>query len=284
MLRHALTVLIALGALGPWLWADDALAQRSGQSNEVYDEVDLQEKLGEQVATDATFYNEAGEAVRLATYFDGETPVVLSLVYHNCPMLCSLILDGVTNSLRDLEWTPGDEFEKLTVSFNAIETPDVAKRQKDRYLAKYGRPKAADGWHFLTGDEAAIAQLTESVGFTFKWVEDQQEYAHPAVLIFISGDGTITRYLHGMEYPERDMRNALVEASEGRVGSVVDRAIMYCFKFDPSSNSYVLHAWNLMKLGSILGALALGGVLLVFWRRENKQLSVWDEAHPSAAT
>jgi len=284
MLRHALTVLMVLGALGPWLWTDDALAQRSGQSNEVYDEVDLQEKLGEHVATDATFYNEAGEAVRLAEYFDGETPVVLSLVYHNCPMLCSLILDGVTNSLRELEWTPGDEFEKLTVSFNAIETPDVAKRQKDQYLAKYDRPRAADGWHFLTGDEEAIAQLTESVGFTFKWVEEQQEYAHPAVLIFISGDGTITRYLHGMEFPERDMRNALVEASEGRVGSVVDRAIMYCFKFDPSSNSYVLHAWNLMKLGSILGALALGGVLLVFWRRENKQLSVWDEAHPSAAT
>jgi len=275
---------MVLGASGPWLWAGDALAQRSGQSNEVYDGVDLKEKLGEQVATDVTFYNETGEAVRLEEYFDGETPVVLSLVYHDCPMLCSLILDGVTNSLRALEWTPGDEFEKLTVSFNAIETPDVAKRQKDLYLEDYGRPEAAEGWHFLTGDEEAIARLTDSVGFTFRWVEEQQEYVHPAVLIFISGDGTITRYLHGMEYPERDMRNALVEASEGRVGSAVDRAIMYCFKFDPSSNSYVLHAWNLMKLGSILGALALGGVLLVFWRRENKQLSVWDEAHPSAAT
>ncbi len=284
MLRHALIALMVLGAFGPWLWAGDALAQRSGQSNEVYNEADLQEKLGEQVATDVTFYNEEGEAVRLAEYFDGETPVVLSLVYHNCPMLCSLILDGVTNSLRELKWTPGDEFEKLTVSFNAIETPDVAKRQKDLYLKDYGRPEAADGWHFLTGDETAIARLTESVGFTFTWVEEQQEYVHPAVLIFISGDGTITRYLHGMEYPERDIRNALVEASEGRVGSAVDRAIMYCFKFDPSSNSYVLHAWNLMKLGSILGALALGGVLLVFWRRENKQLSVWDDAHPSAAT
>jgi len=259
-------------------------AQPSGQSNPIYDEVDLQEKLGEKVAKDAVFYNEKGEEVRLADYFDGETPVVLSLVYHDCPMLCSLILDGVTESLRELAWTPGEEFTKLTVSFNAIETPDVAKRQKDRYLADYGRPEAADHWHFLTGDEAAIEQLTESVGFSFTWVEEQQEYAHPSVLVFIGGDGTVTRYLHGMRFPERDMRNALVEASEGRVGSVMDRAIMYCFQFDPTSSSYVLHAWNVMKIGSILGALALGGVLLVFWRRENEQLSAWDDAQPSATT
>lgn len=282
MLRHVLTYLLVVGIL--MVWPADTLAQRSGQTNAIYDEVDLVEKLGEQVATDATFYNEAGEAVQLSDFLDGETPVVLSLVYHECPMLCSLILDGVTESLRELAWTPGEEFEKLTVSFNAIETPEVAKRQKDRYLAELNRPEAADGWHFLTGDEAAIAQLTESVGFTFTWVEEQQEYAHPSTLIFISGDGTITRYLHGMRFPERDMRNALVEASEGRVGSIMDRAIMYCFQFDPSSNAYVLHAWNVMKIGSILGALALGGVLLVFWRRENKQLSAWDNAHPSATT
>ncbi len=258
--------------------------QPSGQSHPAWDEVDLDQKLGEKVAMDLTFQNSEGKDVKLADYFDGETPVVLSLVYHDCPMLCNLILDGVTRSLGNLSWMPGEEFEMLTVSFNAIETPDMAQRQKERHLRELNRPGAEDGWHFMTGEEDAINTLTESVGFTFKWIEEQQEFAHPSVLIFISGDGTITRYLHGIEFQEREMRNALMEASEGRVGNIIDMAIMYCFQFDPSSNSYVLHAWNVMKIGSVLGALALGGILLMFWRRENEQLSTWEQSHPRAAT
>lgn len=274
-LRHIAWCLALLGLAASTWTARPAQAQHSGQHLDIYDEMKLEERVGETVAKDAVFYNEEGEEVVLADYLDGETPVALSLVYHDCPMLCSLMLDGLTESLRELSWTPGEEFEVLTVSFNAIETPDVAARQKERYLGELGRPEAGAGWHFMTGDEENIQKLTESVGFYFTWMEDEQEYAHPSTLIFLSGEGEIMRYLHGMEYPERYMRNALVEASGGEVGSWIDQAVMYCFQYDPSKNSYVVHAMNVMKIGSLLGAIALGLFLLMFWRREGDQQQRW---------
>lgn len=245
-------------------------AQRSGQTLDPFDGVGMDEQLGSYVPADLVFLDETGKEVRIGSYLDGERPVLLNFVYHNCPMLCSLVLDGLTTTLRDMQWTPGEEFDVLTVSFASSEGPDLAARAKERYLGQLGRPSAASGWHFLTGTEENVQALARSVGFQFKWIEAQQEYAHPAAVMFLSGEGKITRYLHGMEYAARDVRAALVEASEGKVGTPMDQVFLYCFQYDPTANSYVLHATNLMKGGGVLTLLALGSVLVIFWRRERQ--------------
>ena len=230
--------------------------------------VGVDERLGERIALDAVFLDENGAEVRISDLVDGETPVILNFVYHECPMLCSLLLDGFTETLQEMAFTPGDEFDVITVSFSASETPDLAARQKERYLASLDAPAAAEGWHFLTGTEEEIDRLAESAGFRFRWVGSQDQFAHPAALIFLAPDGTITRYLHGMTFEASDVRRAVVEASDGSVGSAVDRVLLYCFQYDPGANSYVLHATNLMKLGGLLTLLVLGTGLFLFWRRE----------------
>lgn len=265
--------------------ASPAWGQRSSQSREQLEGVNIERKLGDQVPTDLTFQNEKGTQVRLEKYFDGETPVVLNLVYHNCPMLCGLMLDGFTSSLESLSWTPGDEFRVLTVSFNHREGPSIAEGKKRTYVKKLGRPQAAEGWHFLTGDSTAIQKLTSAVGFNFRWVPEKQEYAHPTAQVFLSGDGAVTRYIYGIEIPSGDMRKALVEASNGTVGNAIDQAAMYCFQFDPEKNTYTADAFNIMKIGSGLAFLLLAGALFVFWRREHEELErheEWNDRVPAA--
>lgn len=266
----ALFVVVVIGAA---LFVSVAVAQESGKLPSVFDGVGMDEQLGDFVPQDLLFVNEAGDEVQLGAYLDGEKPVLLNLVYHDCPMLCNIMVDGLTTAMRELEWTPGDEYAVLTVSFNAIETPELASRQKERYVRELGKPGAAAGWHFLTGDKAAIDQLTKAVGFNYRWVEAQQEYAHPAALIFLSGEGQITRYLYGLEFASRDVRRALVEASAGTVGTVLDQVILFCFQYDPDANSYVLHAQRAMKMGGLLMILVLGTALFILWRREGENLA-----------
>ena len=186
-------------------------------------------------------------------------------------MLCSIVLESFTETLKRLPWTPGEEFKVLTISFSAVETAEMASQAKDRILLKLGKPEAASGWHFLTGSQESIDALTGSVGFQFKWVESTQEYAHPSALIFLSGDGLITRYINGVNYPSADVRRALVEASEGQVGSPLDQVLLYCYRYDPDSNSYVLHATNLMKIGGMFTLLFIGFGMFIFWRRERRK-------------
>ena len=250
----------------------DAAAQRSGQSRKEFEGVGVERHLGDSVPTDLTFRNADGEPVSLGRYFDGETPVVLNLVYHDCPMLCGLMLSGITTTMQTLSWTPGQEYRVLTVSFNPRETPERARKQKDTYVKRFGRPDAAAGWHFLTGSEASIRALTDAVGFQYRWIADEQEYAHPTTIIFLSGSGTVTRYIYGMELPKGDFRKALVEASNGTVGNPVDQIAMYCFQFDPKKNTYTANAFNIMKLGSAVTVLILGVSLFVLWRRERDDL------------
>ena len=233
--------------------------------------VGLDQQLGESLATDVSLLDASGAEVTIDELLDGETPMVLNFVYHDCPMLCSVVLDLFTETLKQMPWTPGDKFEVLTVSFSAKETPEMAATAKDRILKKLGRPEAAAGWHFLTGSEESISSLTESVGFKFKWVESAQEFAHPSALIFVSGEGVITRYINGVNYPAADVRRAIVEASEGKVGSALDQVLLYCYRYDPDSNSYVLHATNLMKIGGLFTLIVIGLGLFVFWRRERSR-------------
>lgn len=254
-----------------------AWGQRSGQTPDELEGVELERKHGNSVPSDLVFRNEKGEEVTLGQYLDGETPVVLNLVYHNCPMLCGLMLDGMTTSLKSLSWTPGEEFQVLTVSFNHRETPEIARDRKETYLKQLDKPGAGEGWHFLTGNETSIRELTDAVGFNFKWIPEEQEYAHPTALVFLSGDGTVTRYIYGMEIPRGDMRKALVEASNGTIGNPVDKVAMYCFQFDPEENTYSADAFNIMKLGSGLMVLVLGVGLFFLWRREHEELREFEE-------
>lgn len=234
-------------------------------------EVDVIEHLGETIPTDLAFTDADGQPVTLGDYLDGKRPVLLNLAYHECPMLCSLLLDGLTASLRDMDWVPGEKFDILTVSFSPAETPAQAQAQKARYLERLDKPGAADGWHFLVGDEANVRRLTDAVGFAYRWDEPAQQYAHPAVLVFLSGEGVITRYMYGIEFSGFDVRNSLIEASQGEIGTTVDRLILYCFQYDPEAGSYVPIARNVMQLAGLLTVLVLGGLLFWFWRREGQR-------------
>lgn len=274
--------LLCLGMMGASV--SSAWAQRSNQSREELEGVNVERNLGDQIPTDLTFEDEEGTSVSLDQYFDGETPVLLNLVYHDCPMLCGLMLNGFTSSLKSLSWTPGEQYRVLTVSFNHREGPAIARENKKTYVEQLGRPEAADGWHFLTGDSTAIQELTAAVGFNFRWVPEKQEYAHPTAQVFLSGDGKITRYIYGIEIPSSDMRKALVEASNGTVGNAIDQAAMYCFQFDPDENTYTADAFNIMKIGSVLVFLLLAGALFIFWRQEHKDLErheAWADRVPS---
>jgi protein SCO1/2 len=275
-----LGVLIGLGAHAE-VWA-----QRSSQPREELKGVGIERQLGTTVPTDLSFRNAAGERVTLGQYLDGETPVILNLVYHDCPMLCGLMLEGFTSSLKALEWTPGQQFRVLTVSFNPREGPEMARAKKIAYTKRLNRPGVEEGWHFLTGSEASIRRLTDAVGFNVRWVEEKQEYAHPTTQIFLSGDGVVTRYIYGIELPAADVRKALVEASNGTVGNAIDKAAMYCFQFDPEKNTYTADAFNIMKIGSVFTVLVLGGVLFLFWRREHEALEEheqWEDRTPVAS-
>lgn len=251
---------------------EHAEAQRTGQAREEYEGVGIDRKHGDSVPRDLTFTDHTGQEVTLGQYFDGERPVLLNLVYHDCPMLCGLLMNGVTTTIGDLEWTPGDEYTVLTVSFNPRETFEQAAEQRERYLDQLGREGAADGWHFLTGDAENIDALTDAVGFNLRWIESKQEFAHPTTYVFLSGEGTVSQYIHGMQLPQSDTRQALVEASNGKIGSPVDLVMLYCFQFDPNANTYTADAFNLMKIASVLTVLVLGGMLYVFWRREKKHV------------
>lgn len=282
--RHFLLVLLLGALLVPV--GGEAQAQRSNQSREQMEGVGIDRQLGETVPGDIALRTAEGDEVTLGRYLDGERPIVLNLVYHNCPMLCGLMLDGFTESLRAMDWTPGEEFRVLTVSFNPREGPEIAREKKATYVNRLDRAGAADGWHFLTGSEASIDRLTEAVGYNVRWVAEDEEYAHPTAQVFLSGEGVVTRYIHGIEVPAGDMRKALVEASEGEVGNAIDRAAMYCFQFDPEENTYTADAFNLMKIGSVATVLLLGGVLFVFWRREHEHLAKheqWEDQRPVAS-
>jgi protein SCO1/2 len=269
--RTALYTLTAIATFTTLMLAQTAAAQLSSHTPKELENAGLDEKLGEIIPAAIYFRNESGEDVRLGSYFDGDRPVLLNLVYHDCPMLCNLVVDGLVRTMSEMSWSPGREFEVVTVSFNAAEGPEMASAAKRHALDRLGKPEAARGWHFLTGPQASIDSLTAAVGFRYQWVEDQQEFAHPAALIFLSGEGKIARYLYGIDYKPGDVRAALVEASNGQVGSALDRVILYCFQYDADKNSYAPHALNLMKAGGLLTMMVLGSMLFLFWRRESQR-------------
>jgi protein SCO1 len=230
-------------------------------------DVGFDQRLGQALPLDLAFRDEAGREVRLGEYF-GKRPVVLSLVYYECPMLCTLTLNGLVSALGVLPWTPGQEFELVTVSFDPKETPAQAAAKKKAYLARYKKPEAAAGWHFLTGDEAALRALTQAVGFRYAWDQQSRQFAHPAGLVVTTPDGRLARYLFGIEYAPKDLRLALVEASEGTVGGPVDQILLFCYQYDPATGRYGAVLMRLVRLGGVLTLLALGAFFVVSLRRD----------------
>ncbi len=233
--------------------------------------VGVDEHLGQQLDLSLQFTNEKGETVPLATYFRSDKPVLMAMVYYNCPSLCNLHLNGLTDQMKQLKWTTGRDFDVVAVSMDARETPDLAVKKKKNYLDVYSRPQGEEGWHFLVGSTESVNKLADQLGFRFKWLPERQEFSHAAVAYVLTPDGKISRYLHGVLPEVSTLRMSLLEASDGRIGSVVEQVLMFCFKFDPKKGKYTLAAWNLMRAGAIFIVLLLAVLLVPVWMREFSQ-------------
>ncbi len=240
--------------------ADERFGMTASDRPAALRDVGFDQRLDAQVPLDIRLRDEAGREVRLGDYF-GDKPVLLSLAYYTCPMLCTLHLEGLARSLKPLSMSVGKEFTVLTVSFDPRDTPERAAEKKQHTLARYDRPGAERGWHFLTGDAEQIAALTEAVGFRTQYDEQRGEYAHPAGIVLLTADGRVSRYLFGIDLAPRDLRLALVETAERKIGSLVDQVLLFCFHYDPAMGRYSGIALSSVRIGGILTVLALVGLI-----------------------
>jgi protein SCO1/2 len=216
------------------------------------------------------FRDDEGKPVVLASYFKKNRPVILALVYYECPNLCNLLLNGLEKSLHKLDWTTGDQFELVAVSINPNETSKLASQKKENYLKIYNRPKAEKGWHFLTGEDAQIRSLASQVGFQYRYDAKEKQYAHAAAIYILTPQGKISRYLYGVSFPLKDLRFSLMDATNEKIGTVVEQLLLFCFHFDPNRNSYTLHMWRVVQILLFFQAIGIGGFLYFLWRKEKK--------------
>jgi len=233
--------------------------------------VDVKERLGQRLPKELAFRDEEGKSLVLGDVFDGKHPVILTLNYSNCPMLCSLQLNGFVNGLKQVEWGLNRDFRVVTVSLEPNEAQSVAERTKNRYLTQYGRPDARPGWRFLAGSPGNVKAYADALGFSYQYDSDRKEYAHPAAIVLASPDGKIARYLYGLEYDPKTLRLGLVEASEGRVGTTLDRLILYCYHYDSTVGRYAPVARKIMQLGGAVAVLILIAFLTILFRADAKR-------------
>jgi len=243
-------------------------------------DVGFDQRLGAQVPLDLPFRDESGAPVTLRAYA-GDKPLILVPAYYECPMLCTLVLNGVVSALRALSFDVGREFRVVTVSFNPHETSDLAAAKKATYLHDYRRPDAEAGWHFLVGDETSIRPLMDAIGFRYAWDADASQYAHASGLVVLTPGGRISHYFYGVEFPPKDLRLALVEASDERIGSVVDQLILFCFHYDPATGRYSRLALNAVRAGGVLTLVALGLFIWLALRRDRRLASVGSQGKPA---
>jgi protein SCO1/2 len=239
--------------------------------------VGFDQRLNEQLPLDLTFADETGKTVQLREYF-GDKPVILSLAYYDCPMLCTLVLNGLVRTLRPLSFSAGNEFNVLTISFDAREKPPLAAEKSKTYLQAYNRPGGKNGWHFLTGTEENIQKLTRAVGFRYVYDQKSNQFAHASGIIVLTPQGRISKYFYGIEYSPRDVRLGLVEASAGKIGSAVDQILLLCFHYDPAAGKYGLMVMRLVQISGLLTLLLLGSYIFVMLRRERRQNLAYDSA------
>jgi protein SCO1/2 len=242
--------------------------QNIGVRPELLRDVGIDQKLNAEIPLGLTFRDENGNGVRLSEFF-GQKPVVVALVYYNCPMLCTQVLNGLDRSLKDVPMDIGTGFNVVTVSIDPSEAPKLAAAKRDLYTGIYGRPGAAQGWHFLTGEESQIRRLADAVGFRYAYDADSKQFAHASGVMVLTPEGKISRYFYGITYPARDMRLGLVEASEGKIGSAVDQVLLFCYHYDPVTGKYGLLISRIIKTGGLLTVLAIGILILVLSRTEH---------------
>jgi protein SCO1 len=232
--------------------------------------VGIEQHLDAQLPLDLKFRDELGREVKLGDYF-GKRPVVLSMVYYECPMLCGEVLNGEASVFSTLKFDIGKDYDVVTVSFNPKEGPDLARGKKRTYVERYGRNGGEEGWHFLTGPQESIAALTKAVGFNYAWDEQTNQFAHAAAIMVVKPDGKIAQYFYGVEYSPKDLRFGIVQASQGKVGNVVDQVLLYCYHYDPRTGKYGAVVSRVLKVAGALTVLILGGFLIIMFRLEPQQ-------------
>jgi protein SCO1/2 len=229
--------------------------------------VGIEQHLDAQVPPDLAFRDETGKSVKLGYYF-GRKPLILNLVYYNCTMLCGEALAGLASAMRLLKFDVGHEFDVVTVSFDPRETPEMAAAKKIDYVKRYGRANAAAGWHFLTGPADSINALTKAVGFQYQYDPKTNQYAHATAIMVLTPQGRISRYFYGVDFPPKDLRMGLVEASQGRIGNAVDAVLLYCYHYNPETGKYGAMVANILRLAAGATILFLGGFLFILWRMD----------------
>jgi protein SCO1/2 len=226
--------------------------------------VGIEQHLDAQIPPDLTFRDETGKSVRLGDYF-GRKPLILNLVYYNCTMLCGEALAGLASAMRLVKFDVGKEFDVITVSFDPRETPEMAAARKKDYVGRYGRPNATAGWHFLTGQPESINTLTKAVGFQYQYDAKSNQYAHATAIMLLTPQGHISRYFYGVDFPPKDLRMGLVEASQNKIGNAVDAVLLYCYHYDPETGKYGAMIANILRLAAAATILFIGGLIFILW-------------------
>ena len=263
---HAL-VLFALTGVA----ASSASAQQV-TTPAILNRVGITQNLNAQIPPDLVFRDETGKSVRIGDFF-GQKPILLSLVYFDCPALCTEVLNGELRTMKAISLDLGKDFEAVTVSFEPKDTPALAQAKRDVYAGQYGRPEAANHWHFLTGEQQSIRALTDVVGFRYAYDSSIRQYAHAAAILALTPEGRIDRYFYGVIYPARDVRLGLIEASEGKIGTVTDQALLYCYQYDPMTGKYGVVIMNVLRAAGGLTVLLLGIFMALMFFRERKRSS-----------
>lgn len=238
--------------------------------------VGIEQRLNEQLPLDLVFKNEKGESVKLGDYF-GKKPVMLSLVYYQCPMLCNQVLNGMVTAFRVMAFVPGQEFEVVTVSFDPRETPELAAAKKKTYIDYLPAAKRAQsnvGWHFLTGDEANIKKITDAIGFRYRFDDATNQFAHASGVYVATSEGKLARYFYGIEYAPRDLRLGLIEAADNKIGTPVDQLLLFCYHYDPATGKYGGIVMRMMQVGGILTLLAMVGMFFILRRRNASRMEL----------
>ena len=238
--------------------------------------IGIEQKLGSQLPLDAEFKDEDGKTVKLGSYFNTGRPVIVAFVYYECPMLCNQVLNGLTGSLKGISFDAGKEFDVVAISFDARENdkPDLAKNKKASYMERYSRPGTEKGWHFLTGTQDSIDKAASAAGFSYKWDEKSEQFAHAAGVMIATPEGKLSRYIYGIDYSPKDVKFGIMESAENKVGNPAEQLLLYCYHYDPATGRYGLAILRVMRLGGVLTVLGMGAMGFIFWRRNKRKLIV----------
>jgi protein SCO1/2 len=263
----AMALAFAVGAHAQLYSPPESAGPAAGQKPAILNNVGLDQKLNNPLPLDATFRDERGNPVVLKQFFNGK-PAILTLVYYQCPMLCTEVLNGLSSAIAPLKYDLGKDYQIITISIDPTETPAIAEAKKEKYIQRYGRAGAGEGWHFLTGDKPNIDAVASAVGFRYAYDANIKQYAHPSTIMLVTSDGHVAQYYTGIEYEPKDLRLGLTEASDNKIGTVVDRALLFCYHYDPTQGRYTPKIMMVVRAGGVLTVAAMGLMLFALMRGE----------------